>query len=629
MDAPANIAGPSLVAFERLLAERRLDQAAQAALQILESLDAVYGEFAQIDVGPVAEEPDDGERAVIFCTRYAAALGRLLTETEFKFSDFGFEAFLLHHRWIDLIFSISGFRSSDHLLPMLAQGVSPNTWNLSNETIIRILPVLSLNSRYGLDLEQWWRANPAAAAAAFLHFLGSRTVFRPRAFELRERLLEWLPDRLGDVTLGSVSLSRAAEIYMHCSYAFTPKKHAIKAAIIKQMRRQCIEIGCREISPDGAIATGERPTIVVVAEHFSARHSIYRTHSAAVRSLRARFRVVGILPRHHGEGEVASCFDEVVAMPQTDFVAAVRSLVADIASRAPAIMFYLGVGMRADVIALAALRLAPVQCVSFGHTATTMSPVIDYMILPEDFVGSQDCFSEQLLTCPPEAMPFVPIASRTAVWRGPPAERGDALVRIAVAASIMKLNPRFFDALDRIATTSRSEIEFHFFPLAAHGLAHVELADVVRRRLKSGVVHKELPFEAYRERLRQCDLFLCPFPYGNMNSIVDAVSLGLPGVCHDGAEAHAHADAAIFARIGLPRELVAANIDQYVASAVRLIDDGDWRRRCGDISRGCDVDAAFYRGKPDLFCQMMASLLGPRNHGSRTARPSPVPREPP
>jgi hypothetical protein len=64
---------------------------------------------------------------------------------------------------------------------------------------------------------------------------------------------------------------------------------------------------------------------------------------------------------------------------------------------------------------------------------------------------------------------------------------------------------------------------------------------------------------------------------------------------------------------------VAANIDQYVASAVRLIDDGDWRRRCGDISRGCDVDAAFYRGKPDLFCQMMASLLGPRDQGSRAA----------
>jgi predicted O-linked N-acetylglucosamine transferase (SPINDLY family) len=158
--------------------------------------------------------------------------------------------------------------------------------------------------------------------------------------------------------------------------------------------------------------------------------------------------------------------------------------------------------------------------------------------------------------------------------------------------------------------------------LAAHGLAQVELADVVRRRLKGGVVYPELRFEAYRERLRQCDLFLCPFPYGNMNSIIDAVSLGLPGVCHDGAEAHAHADAAIFARVGLPRELAASNVEQYVAAAVRLIDDGDWRRHCGDIARRCDVDAAFYRGNPDLFCQMMAKLASSGRGVTPPARPS-------
>src|ERR1700738_1831004 len=106
------------------------------------------------------------------------------------------------------------------------------------------------------------------------------------------------------------------------------------------------------------------------------------------------------------------------------------------------------------------------------------------MILPEDFVGSPDCYSEKLLTCPPEAMPFVPIASRTAVWRGARPEESNAPVRIAVPASIMKLNPRFFDALDRISGASSTPVEFRFFPLAAHGLAQVELADVVRRRLK-------------------------------------------------------------------------------------------------------------------------------------------------
>ena len=43
------------------------------------------------------------------------------------------------------------------------------------------------------------------------------------------------------------------------------------------------------------------------------------------------------------------------------------------------------------------------------------------------------------------------------------------------------------------------------------------------------VVHEEPPYEAYAERLAACDFFVCPFPYGNMNSIVDAALLGLPG----------------------------------------------------------------------------------------------------
>jgi predicted O-linked N-acetylglucosamine transferase (SPINDLY family) len=71
-----------------------------------------------------------------------------------------------------------------------------------------------------------------------------------------------------------------------------------------------------------------------------------------------------------------------------------------------------------------------------------------------------------------------------------------------------------------------------------------------------------------------------PFPYGNMNSIIDAFQLGLPGVCLDGIEAHAHADAAFFARIALPAELIAGSVDDYVAAAVKLIDDEAWRAHC-------------------------------------------------
>jgi hypothetical protein len=607
MDAAVSAPNFSLVAFERLVVERAHEGAALMALQILESIDTVYGCIQHIDLGAPYDSADDEQRAVIFCTRFAAALTRVLTEGDFGFSDVGFEAFLLQHRWIDLIFSISGFGTSDHLLPMIGRGVGRDLWNLSSQNIIRILPILSMNSQFDLDFDQWWRANPVATATAFLHFLGSRSVFQPRAFALRERLLEWLPARLDDIKLGTISLSKASECYMHCSYAFTPRKHAIKAAIINQMRRQCIEIGCREVSEVPA-GSGVRPTIVVIAEHFSSNHSIYRTHSQAVRSLRARFRVVGVLPSQDMDPATASCFDEQLPYPATDFATGVKSLATDILTRAPSVVLHLGVGMRAESIALASLRLAPVQCVSFGHTATTMSPVIDYMILPEDFVGSPDCFSEKLATCPKEAMPFVPVIRRAG---GRSHRREDeSLVRVAVPASIMKLNPRFLDTLARIAQGSRRPTEFHFFPLAAFGLVHVELARVVRRRLSCAIVHPQLPLEIYVEKLSTCDLFLSPFPYGNMNSIIDAVSVAVPGVCLDGIETHAHIDAAMFARIGLPPELAANSIDGYVAAACRLIDDADWRRDCAKICVACDLDAAFFRGNPNLFCQRIADLVG-------------------
>jgi predicted O-linked N-acetylglucosamine transferase (SPINDLY family) len=264
-----------------------------------------------------------------------------------------------------------------------------------------------------------------------------------------------------------------------------------------------------------------------------------------------------------------------------------------------------GVGMSSAVIALASLRLAPVQCVSFGHTATTMSPAIDYMILPEDFVGARECFSEQLITLPKAAMPFMPPAHSVRK----PLLRRDGPIRIAVVASAMKLNARLLEVFGRISTTAKSKLEFHIFPAFAVGLVHQELARVIGRTLPNAIVYAESPRPEFYERLAGCDLFLCPFPYGNMNGIIDAISLGLPGVCLDGPEAHAHADSAHFSRAGFSPELTTKTVDEYVAAAVRLVDDSAWRAKCGRAARSCDLDRAFYKGDASLFCRAMADLV--------------------
>ncbi len=95
-------------------------------------------------------------------------------------------------------------------------------------------------------------------------------------------------------------------------------------------------------------------------------------------------------------------------MPVMDFMAMVRYLADQISARKPVLFFYVGVGMVPQVIALASMRLAPIQCVSFGHTASTMSEAMDYFILPEDFAGAPETFSEKVLAVPKAAMPFAP-----------------------------------------------------------------------------------------------------------------------------------------------------------------------------------------------------------------------------
>jgi len=230
--------------------------------------------------------------------------------------------------------------------------------------------------------------------------------------------------------------------------------------------------------------------------------------------------------------------------------------------------------------------------------------VIDYFILPEDFAGAPNTFSEMVLKVPKAAMPFAPLPL-TRVER--PAD--DGTVRVAVPASIMKLNPRFFGALSRIAQEAKSQLAFHFFPLAGTGLPYIELTRAVKAQVPNATVFPELPYEAYMARLAQCDLFLSPFPYGNMNSIIDCFRFSLPGVCLDGVESHAHADAAILARIDLPRSLAAKTIDQYVAQAIRLIDDASWRNSCASIIANADLDAAFFEGDAGVFCDVLSGLI--------------------
>ena len=204
---------------------------------------------------------------------------------------------------------------------------------------------------------------------------------------------------------------------------------------------------------------------------------------------------------------IADYFDECIAFPTGDFFASVRTVAAAIAAHRPALILYLGVGMAAAVIALASLRLAPIQCASYGHTATTMSPVIDYFILPEDFVGSAECFSEAVLAVPKAAMPFAPRPAPQAARR--PA---DGTVRVAIPASTMKLNPLLFDAVARIGAGARSQVAFQFFPLAATGLPYLNYRGSCAPRFRRPLCSRKRRTSATWSALPSATCFFARFP---------------------------------------------------------------------------------------------------------------------
>ncbi len=590
----------SLEALEALVAAGQVTAGRRIAVAFLESINTRFGSIGEIALSKsMAQGVDEARR---FATRFAGALGALITaDPPLSQSEFG--AFIAHHRWIDLLFSLSGYASSEHLLGPVTHGRNRSA------ALRRFLTLFPASTTSQLDFDAAERDDPNAVYSALLHYVASRYCFSDSAYELRERALEWLPGRVSAADIPELAPDTLVEPYMQCSYATTARKHEVKADIIQQMRRALIKGGCPELT--GAPKPAAKPVIVVTTEAFGVGHSVFRTHSKAVASLRRRFHVVGVCFAASISPEVSACFDEVLLYPPGDFVACMRWVCREILTRQALMIMQVGVGMAPHTIALASLRLAPVQTASFAHTATTMSPYVDYMVLPRDFVGDPKCFSEPLVMLAPEAMPYAERRDGDAPAAHAKANAGkkqnSAILRIAVPASVMKLNPRHFAALAAITERAARAVEFHFFPLGGVGLAR--LAIEKNCNLTNAVVHAEAPYPVYLDRLATCEFALSPFPYGNVNSVIDSIRLGLPGVCLDGPQPHAHADASLFRRAGLPSELISQSVDDYIAAAVKLVDDGDWRDHCQERARNAPLEAAVFNGDASLFCDALYELL--------------------
>ncbi|SAL06248.1 hypothetical protein AWB78_07963 [Caballeronia calidae] len=601
----------SLVKFEYLCYRREIEKAAALLIELLRTLDRRYGVMLDLDVWSQSIEARDILDEHLL-TRLASAITVWASDPTFLISEEGAKTLMHYQRWLSAIFAASSFRNADHILRSFSVDENSRTEiNLRNREFRKFQLFYFPESEVTLNWDVFWKCNKEMAASLAVSLLSARFLGTPCAHSKREMLLRWLPERLAEIeSLDALPFGVLHDMYMHCSYADFVGKHDIKKPINELIRRKLASLDLHDIvRGERSPKKIEKPVLIVVLEWFSENHSIYRTHSRTMYAMRDKFHLVGMGFEDRVDEPGRSVFHEFVGLSEMDVWGVVRQIKNESEAREAQVMYMPSVGMFAHTMILTCLRVAPLQLMALGHPATTHAHAIDYVVVEEDYVGDEACFSEKLLKLPADGMPYRASAALREL-RLPKKKPSKGLVKIAVAGTAMKQNPGFFRMCALISRESKVPVQFHFLVGQASGIIFPQVRNLARRMVgDNAIVHRHQNYKDYMNILAQCDLFLNPFPFGNTNGIVDTVWAGLVGICKTGREVHEHIDEGMFRRLNFPSWMIAKTNEEYKVAALRLIENKDERKSLSVKLAGPKaVEKLIFRGRPEILGERIAEL---------------------
>ncbi|TWA64427.1 tetratricopeptide repeat protein [Azospirillum brasilense] len=247
-----------------------------------------------------------------------------------------------------------------------------------------------------------------------------------------------------------------------------------------------------------------------------------------------------------------------------------------VADRPDALLFP-EVGMEPMTYRLAALRLAPVQAVAWGHPDTTGLPTLDHY-LSGDLLEPPDgeaFYSERLHRLPnlgcyvePTRRPVVSVTrGRFGLSDGAPA--------FLCSQSLFKYLPQHDHVFPAIAAAVPGS-RFLFFRHSQSTVTRVFEDRLERAFALQGIDSRErcvfadpLDHDAYLATLRVMDVYLDSIGFSGFNTALQAVEAGLPVVALRGGFMRGRLAAALLDRLGMA-DVVAQGPDDFVADAVRL-----------------------------------------------------------
>jgi hypothetical protein len=485
---------------------------------------------------------------------------------------------------------------------------------------LRILLAWCPNSRLDLDVFAYFKHAPEIVMAHAIACVSGIGLISEKANQQRNQAIDFLIanrdaniDRLALICLSS----NVHNAWMRCSYADHPKKHDVKYLLNRMIQRGVSLTAKPQLKqlPVLSAHSKSKPLLVIPLEGFARDHAMYRCYADIITACREHFYTVGIAGRGCFDDSSHELFDEFfnaneLSTGKADSENDLRALEEIIKSWKPDLLYYPSIGMALWVVALANLRLAPVQAMTLGHPATSMSREIDHVLIEQGWChDNQQLYSEKVVALEDGAAVFK-LPQTTARVSPLMAAPVDGVIRVAVPSISQKLTGGFIRALRRVEQAAPNKVQFVFF-LGAQLMFYPATVQSLRCQLSNIECHGPLAYDDYIAQLNRCHLHAGTFPFGGTNSLIDSLRQGLPILTMKGDQPHALIDSDFVRRVGLPEEFVCQTEDEYVEKMIELVSSPEtlmqWRRY---LVNEADIDRVFLQeGKPERYAEALAALL--------------------
>jgi predicted O-linked N-acetylglucosamine transferase (SPINDLY family) len=335
---------------------------------------------------------------------------------------------------------------------------------------------------------------------------------------------------------------------------------------------------CRVASePPPSAARGEKIRIGFLSSHFH-DHTIGRLFRGAIATLsRGTFHVTALTVGKRDDETsraIRRAADAHVEVPAN--LPAARRLVA---GQRLDVLFYPDLGMDPFSYALAFSRLAPVQCVCWGHPVTTGIGTIDYFLSSEalETEAAEEHYTETLVRL--KALPVhyyrpAPPPARGRGFYGLPADAN----LYACPQSLFKLHPEFDAVLGGVLRRDPRGVVALLHGRAPHWDELLLRRFAVTMPDVTGRVHFVPPLSRgdFLGLLAASDVLLDPLHFGGGNTSYEAFALGVPVVTLPSAFLRGRITLALYRQMGVT-DCVAASVGEYIDQAVRLGTDRGYR----------------------------------------------------